>query len=92
MLFSLEIEFKRKGSTMSRDDILKRYINHPYFERYMTGKVSKNLAQMVELVDSGEADALEKSCSKHDPKKAVHRSSISTKTSTSHLSGAKLDK
>lgn len=43
-LFALEIEFRRNGNEISRDDIMEKYVNHPYMERMLAGKITKNLA------------------------------------------------
>ena len=69
-LFALEIEFRRKGDNISRDDIMNRFVNHPYMERFLAGKLQKNLAEMVKLIESGKADELEKECIKIEGKKA----------------------
>ena len=49
--FALEIEFNRQGRQLKREEIMKRYVEHPYFSRYLNGKVSKNLAEVVEAID-----------------------------------------
>jgi hypothetical protein len=30
----LEIEFRRKGNMISSEEIMRKYIEHPYMERY----------------------------------------------------------
>ena len=63
--FALEIEFGRQGRQIKREVIMQHYIQHPYMQRFLKGKVtSKNLAQVVESIDSGEADQLEEKATK----------------------------
>ena len=38
---------------------MAKYVNHPYMDRFHAGKVTKNLADIVKLIDSGEADDME---------------------------------
>ena len=62
--FALEIEFGRQGRELRREVIMKTYVEHPYMERFLNGKVSRSLADVVQLIDSGEADALEEKATK----------------------------
>ena len=62
--FALEIEFRRQGRDISREVIMKRYIEHAYFMRFLNNKVNKNLAEVVLAIDNGEADALEEKATK----------------------------
>ena len=48
---------------------MAKYVDHPYMERYIHGKITKNLSEVVKLIDEGEADILEESMQKHDKKK-----------------------
>lgn len=67
-LFALEIEFRRpkdkstpadtEKQNMTRDQIMSKYINHPYMEKFLSGKIKRNLAEIVRLIDTGEADDL----------------------------------
>jgi RNA processing factor Prp31 len=45
---------------MTRDIIMAKYVNHPYMHRFLAGKVNKNLADIVDLIDNGDADDLER--------------------------------
>lgn len=47
---------------------MAKYVNHPYMDRFHAGKVKKNLAEMVKLIDSGEADDLEENLQKNEVK------------------------
>lgn len=38
---------------------MERYVNHPYMERMLAGKITKNLAEVVKMIDAGEADKCE---------------------------------
>ena len=62
--FALEIEFNRKGRNLTREQIMKRYVEHPYMTRFLNGKIQKNLAEVVDLIETGEADGLEEKATK----------------------------
>jgi hypothetical protein len=55
VLFALEIEFGRKGKDYSRDFILKKYVQTPLMDKYLQGKLKKNLAEVVEMIELGDA-------------------------------------
>lgn len=38
--------------------MLEKYVEHPYMKKFLDNKVSKSLAEMVALIDNGEADLL----------------------------------
>ena len=38
---------------------MQKYIEHSYMKRYLDGKIQKNLAEVVQAIDSGEANHLE---------------------------------
>ena len=44
---------------MPRDLIMDKYVNHPYMERQLAGKIIKNLAEVVKMIDKREADKCE---------------------------------
>lgn len=46
-LFALEIEFGRHGKNHSRDYIMRKYIKTPLMEKFLAGKLKKNLAEVV---------------------------------------------
>ena len=84
---------------------MKRYIEHPYFIRFLNNKVSKNLAEVVEAIDSGEADKLEEKATKKSVEfrekrfaktlptsKSVTRSKSSKKAKSKKKSGKKKSK
>lgn len=35
---------------------MEKYIEHPYMQKFFDGKTQKNLADIVKLIDSGDAD------------------------------------
>lgn len=47
---------------------MAKYVNHPYMDRFHAGKVTKNLADIVKLIDSGEADEMEENLQKNEIK------------------------
>ena len=73
---------------------MAKYVDHPYMERYINGKISKNLKEVVALIDDGEADILEESLSKSDHKKAKHRksTSVTRRTKTKSTTNTKTTK
>jgi len=54
-LFALEIEFGRHGKSYSRDYIMRKYIQTPLMEKFLAGKLKKNLAEVVKMIELGEA-------------------------------------
>lgn len=38
---------------------MSKYVNHPYMERLHSGKITKNLAEVVKMIDEGQADKCE---------------------------------
>ena len=62
--FALEIEFNKRGLEYKRDEIMKKFVKHPYMVRFLKGKLSKNMAEVIDLLLSGEADKLEEKATK----------------------------
>ena len=62
--FALEIEFGRRGLDLKREYIMKHYVEHPYMQRFLNNKVNKNLAEVVDAIDNGEAEGLEEKATK----------------------------
>ena len=67
-LFALEIEFGRQGREVHRETIIQKYIDNPYMQRYVDGKINKTLAEVVYAIDSGEASCLEEKAVKNGVK------------------------
>ncbi len=58
---AIEIEFKRHGDlySITRDQIESQYIKDPLMQRYIKGKTSYNLAEIVEFIKNGESAKME---------------------------------
>lgn len=56
VLLAIEVELGRNGKSVTREVLLKKYMENPYMERFLAGQVKgKSLAEIVEDIDCGKS-------------------------------------